>query len=136
MNLGQRTKIEVGGNMASMTDLVFLLLIFFLILATMASNGVNVELPKAKGTTAVTPKLTLSIKADGSYYLNGGWVAHEDLEGLIAARMGETENTIMYLEFDASVPTGSTVEVIGMAKANNWKVMLGASPISTPAAAP
>jgi hypothetical protein len=50
--------------------------------------------------------------------------------------MGETENTIMYLEVDASVPTGSTVEVIGMAKANNWKVMLGASPISTPAAAP
>ena len=50
MNLGQRNKISVTGNMSSMTDLVFLLLIFFIILSTLVSNGVNVELPQAKGT--------------------------------------------------------------------------------------
>ena len=49
MNLGQRNKISVTGNMSSMTDLVFLLLIFFIILSTLVSNGVNVELPQAKG---------------------------------------------------------------------------------------
>ena len=62
MNLGQRNKISVTGNMSSMTDLVFLLLIFFIILSTLVSNGVNVELPQAKGTNSVTSKMTVSIK--------------------------------------------------------------------------
>ena len=43
MNLGQRNKVSVTGNMSSMTDLVFLLLIFFVILSTLVSNGVNVD---------------------------------------------------------------------------------------------
>ena len=53
-----------------MTDLVFLLLIFFIIISTLVSNGVNVDLPTSKGTTSVTPNLTLSITADGTYHLN------------------------------------------------------------------
>ena len=39
MNLGQRNQVQAGGNMSSMTDLVFLLLIFFVILSTLVSNG-------------------------------------------------------------------------------------------------
>ena len=128
MNLGQRNKISVGGNMSSMTDLVFLLLIFFIILSTLVSNRVNVELPKAKGTTSVTSKMTLSIKPDGSYYLNGGPVAYEDLESLLRVRLEDSADPVLYLQVDESVPTGKTVEVIGMAKANEWKVMLGATP--------
>ena len=128
MNLGQRNKISVGGNMSSMTDLVFLLLIFFIILSTLVSNGVNVELPKAKGTTSVTSKMTLSIKPDGSYHLNGGPVAYEDLESLLRLRLEDSADPVLYLQVDESVPTGKTVEVIGMAKANEWKVMLGATP--------
>ncbi|MFZ9055320.1 MAG: ExbD/TolR family protein [Flavobacteriales bacterium] len=128
MNLGQRNKISVSGNMSSMTDLVFLLLIFFIILSTLVSNGVNVELPKSKGTTSVTAKMTLSIKPDGSYHLNGGPVAYEDLESLLRIRMADATEPVLYLQVDESVPTGKTVEVIGMAKANEWKVMLGATP--------
>ena len=128
MNLGQRNKISVGGNMSSMTDLVFLLLIFFIILSTLVSNGVNVELPKAKGTTSVTSKMTLSIKPDGSYHINGGPVAYNDLESLLRVRLEGAADPVLYLQVDESVPTGKTVEVIGMAKANEWKVMLGATP--------
>lgn len=114
--------------MSSMTDLVFLLLIFFIILSTLVSNGVNVELPKAKGTTSVTSKMTLSIKPDGSYHLNGGPVAYRDLESLLRVQLEASTDPILYLQVDESVPTGKTVEVIGMAKANEWKVMLGATP--------
>ena len=114
--------------MSSMTDLVFLLLIFFIILSTLVSNGVNVELPKSKGTTSVTAKMTLSIKPDGSYHLNGGPVAYEDLESLLRIRMADATEPVLYLQVDESVPTGKTVEVIGMAKANEWKAMLGATP--------
>ena len=114
--------------MSSMTDLVFLLLIFFIILSTLVSNGVNVELPKAKGTTSVTSKMTLSIKPDGSYHINGGPVAYNDLESLLRVRLEDAADPVLYLQVDESVPTGKTVEVIGMAKANEWKVMLGATP--------
>ena len=128
MNLGQRNKVSVTGNMSSMTDLVFLLLIFFVILSTLVSNVVNVELPKAKGTTSVTAKMTVSIMADESYYVNGGAVAKADLESLLRVRMADSPDNVLYLQVDESVPTGATVELIGMAKANEWKVMLGASP--------
>ena len=128
MNLGQRNKISVTGNMSSMTDLVFLLLIFFIILSTLVSNVVNVELPQAKGTNSVTAKMTVSIKPDGTYYLNGGQVTFEDLEPALRIRMSDTADPVLYLQVDEKVPTGKTVELIGMAKSNEWKVMLGASP--------
>jgi biopolymer transport protein ExbD len=128
MDLGQRNKISVTGNMSSMTDLVFLLLIFFIILSTLASNGVNVDLPQSKGISSVTAKLTLSIKPDQTYYINGGAVAKDDIEGLLDLRMADMTEKVLYLEVDKEVPTGATVEMIGMAKANNWKVMLGSSP--------
>lgn len=128
MNLGQRNKISVTGNMSSMTDLVFLLLIFFIILSTLVSNGVNVELPKAQGTNSVTAKMTVSIKPDGSYYLNGGLVPYENLETALRIRMAESTDPVLYLQVDETVPTGKTVDLIGMAKANEWKVMLGATP--------
>lgn len=128
MNLGQRNKVNVTGNMSSMTDLVFLLLIFFIILSTLASNGVNVDLPQSKGISSVTAKLTLSIKPDLSYYINGGAVAKDDIENLLTLRLDDMTEKVVYLEVDKEVPTGATVEMIGMAKANNWRVMLGSSP--------
>jgi len=128
MNLGQRNKVSVEGSMSSMTDLVFLLLIFFIILSTLASNGVNVDLPQSQGISSVTSKLTLSIRPDLSYYINGGAVAKADIESMLTIKMESMAEKVIYLEVDKEVPTGATVEMIGMAKANNWRVMLGASP--------
>jgi biopolymer transport protein ExbD len=46
MNFSSRNKIKVEGGMASMTDLVFLLLIFFIIMSLMANNQTPIDLPK------------------------------------------------------------------------------------------
>jgi biopolymer transport protein ExbD len=130
MNLSTRNKVSVNAGMNSMTDLVFLLLIFFIIISTLVSNGVNVDLPSSKGTTSVTANLTVSIKADGSYYLNGSpsSINRSDLEPKLRAEMEKQNDKILYLQVDQAVPTGQTVELIGLAKANSWKVMLGANP--------
>ena len=130
MNLNTRNKINVTGGMNTMTDLVFLLLIFFIIISTLVSNGVNVDLPQSKGTTSVTSNLTLSIQADGSYHLNGDSrpMSREDLEPKLRLEMAKQDEKVVYLQVDTSVPTGQTVEIIGLAKANSWKVMLGANP--------
>jgi biopolymer transport protein ExbD len=114
--------------MSSMTDLVFLLLIFFIILSTLASNGVNVDLPQSKGVNSVTAKLTLSITPDMTYYVDGGVIAKEELESMLLIRMESQVDKVLYLQVDKEVPTGATVEMIGMAKSHDWKVMLGASP--------
>ena len=129
MSLSTRNKINVTGGMSSMTDLVFLLLIFFIIISTLVSNGVNVDLPKSKGTTSVTPNLTLSMTAEGTYHLNGGGsIPQSDLETKLKIEMDKQDEKVIYLQADANVPTGQTVEIIGLAKANQWKVMLGSSP--------
>ena len=130
MNLNTRNKINVAGGMNTMTDLVFLLLIFFIIISTLVSNGVNVDLPQSKGTTSVNSNLTLSIQADGTYHLNGDSrpMSREDLEPKLRLEMAKQDEKVVYLQVDKSVPTGQTVEIIGLAKANSWKVMLGANP--------
>jgi biopolymer transport protein ExbD len=132
MNLGQRNKISLTGNMSSMTDLVFLLLIFFVILSTLVSNGVNVDLPTSKGTTSVTSRLTVSIQADGTYHLNGEVrpIPREDLEPKLTLEMENQAEKVLYLQVDRNVPTGQTVELIGLAKSKQWKVMLGSNPES------
>jgi len=130
MNLNTRNKINVTGGMNTMTDLVFLLLIFFIIISTLVSNGVNVDLPQSKGTTSVNSNLTLSIQADGTYHLNGDSrpMSREDLEPKLRLEMAKQDEKVVYLQVDKSVPTGQTVEIICLAKANSWKVMLGANP--------
>ena len=107
MNLGTRNKISVSGGMSSMTDLVFLLLIFFIIISTLVSNGVNVDLPQSKGTTSVTPNLTLSIKEDGSYHLNGAPVnmGTAELESKLMIEMDKQSDKVIYLQVDKNVPT-------------------------------
>ena len=56
MNLNQRNKIKIEGGMASMTDLVFLLLIFFIILSLMANNQTPLDLPQANENTKTDPE--------------------------------------------------------------------------------
>ena len=129
MSLTTRNKINVSAGMSSMTDLVFLLLIFFIIISTLVSNGVNVDLPKSQGTTSVTPNLTLSITADGTYHLNGGGpIVKTEIESRLKILMEKQDEKVIYLQADANVPTGQTVEIIGLAKVNQWKVMLGSTP--------
>ena len=95
MNLGQRNQVQAGGNMSSMTDLVFLLLIFFVILSTLVSNGVNVDLPQSKGTSSASSRLTVSIKPDGTYYLNGTAIARADIEPALKVKFADQSDPVL-----------------------------------------
>ena len=85
--------------------------------------------PKAREQHLSLPNLTLSITAEGTYHLNGGGaIPQTDLETKLKLEMDKQSEKVIYLQADANVPTGQTVEIIGLAKANQWKVMLGSSP--------
>jgi biopolymer transport protein ExbD len=124
MDLGQRNKVSVTGGMASMTDLVFLLLIFFIILSTLAKHGHEVELPQSKGATSERTITVVSIDKSMNYYIDNGLVSKDEIELRLRALLdGKDDKTIM-LNVDRDVPTGETVELIGLAKVNQWKVVI------------
>jgi len=129
MNIQSRNKIDVQGGMSSMTDLVFLLLIFFIILSTLAKEGHNVELPSSKGAGPKASILTLSIDKDLKYYINDDMVPQDDLELRLKAIMEtkQEDDRSLLLNIDKDVPTGNTVEMIGMAKVNDWKVVIAST---------
>ena len=75
MNLGTRNKIKVEGGMASMTDLVFLLLIFFIIMSLMSNQQTPIDLPKTdQNIKTVTDPITATviITEDNKYYAMPG----------------------------------------------------------------
>ena len=132
MNLGQRNKVSVTGNMSSMTDLVFLLLIFFVMLSTLVSRGVEVELPSSEGTSTEGSHVTVSITKESQYFIGEDIISRDNMKAKLEEAIAKQEDKVLYLKVNKDVPTGQTVEIIGMAKEKKWKVMLAASPNGTP----
>lgn len=110
--------------MSSMTDLVFLLLIFFIILSTLAKHGHEVELPESKGAAGENPPVVLTIDKSLNYYIDKGPVDKADVELRLKAILDEKPDKAIMLNIDKEVPTGETVEMIGLAKVNKWKVVI------------
>jgi len=127
MEFGQRNKIETSANMSSMTDLVFLLLIFFILLSTQVVNGEKVDLPTTRSTeTTKGSSVTLTITEAGVYQVNGTILEKEEVEVRMKALFLDVndEEKRVVLNVDKNVPTGETIEMLGMAKQNKWKVVV------------
>ena len=128
MDLGQRNKIDVQGNMSSMTDLVFLLLIFFILLSTNVVNGEKVDLPATKSTEPYSAgkSVTLTVTEELTYQVDNTFLPKEDIEKRIKALFLDVpeDKRKVVLKVDKDVPTGETIELLGMAKVNGWEVVV------------
>lgn len=125
MDLKPQNKVDIQGGMSSMTDLVFLLLIFFIILSTLAKSGHEVDLPESKGPINNNTPVTLTINKEMDYFVNNGQpMPRDQVEVRLKVIFEEKEEKTLLLNIDESVPTGATVEMIGMAKVNDWKVVI------------
>jgi biopolymer transport protein ExbD len=123
-------KIDSGFSVSSMTDLVFLLLIFFVIVSTMVSpTTLPVDLPVSANKTKEKPQVGVRIDADGAFSVNDKTVDPLDLEGVLQDRMAliQKEPTLV-MHVDQRVPAGVTVGVLDIAKRNKWKVILATRP--------
>lgn len=130
MNLGSRNKINTGFSMSSMTDLVFLLLIFFIILSTLVSPyALPVDLPSSKNKTKQKPKISITITEELDYFIGGKRVSEENFEAeLVNSLVPGEEPQSVVLHVDKSVPTGNMVTVLDVAKRNNCKIVLATQP--------
>jgi len=129
MDFKGRNKVTPEFNMSSMTDIVFLLLIFFMLASTLVTtSAIDILLPKASGKTENKKSVAVSIKKDLTYYIDQKRVGESVLESeLIAALSKETSPTIV-LRAEKSVPIDNVVKIMDIANRNKIKVILAVKP--------
>jgi biopolymer transport protein ExbD len=129
MQLNRKNKISTEFNMASMTDLVFLLLIFFMLTSNFVTpSGMPVNLPTTnKETPMQTVKTTVTITEDLRYFVNNRESSVNAVEYDLKTLMKGDENVIV-LHVDKSVPTEHFVKVASIANALGAKVSLATKP--------
>jgi len=135
MAIKTRNKIGVSFNSSSMSDLVFLLLIFFMLTSTLvAPNAIKLLLPSSSSKTMAKQTVTVYINDLYQYYVDETPVTDEELSSVISSRIdGQVDATIV-LRSDKSVPVQYVVNVIDAvndinnATQQNHKVILATSP--------
>lgn len=129
MDLRSRNKVDASFSMSSMTDLVFLLLIFFIIVSTLVSPyALPVDLPVSKNKTTEKQNVSLRIDEDLIYSVNNEIINSDALEAELADRLASLAEPSIIMHVDQSVPTGATVKVLDIAKRHKWKIVLATKP--------
>ena len=115
--------------MSGMTDIVFLLLIFFMITSTLiAPNALKLLLPQSKHQTAANAVTTVSITRDAQFYIETTRIDISQLENELQRRLADEPEPTISLHVDENVPMKEVVKVMNIAKNNRYKLILATSP--------
>jgi len=129
MNI-RRSKVKAEFNMSSLTDIIFLLLIFFMLTSTLVNpNALKLLLPKGGKPSVVKQSVNVGIKADLTYYVDNEPVSFSQIEPLMkqaAAKAGENPGIV--LSADKSVPIENVVMVMEIANRNNLTMVIATEP--------
>ena len=137
MALKRRQRVSPGFSMSSMTDLIFLLLIFFMITSTMVSpNAIKVLLPQGSQQTSAKPMVRIIIDKNLNYY---GAFGNEDemplfideVAGFLQQCAEKEPEMYVALYADESVPYREIVGVLNIANENHFKMVLATRPPET-----
>ncbi len=130
MGLKKRSKVESGFSMSSMTDIVFLLLIFFMITSTMVTPIANkdINLPKSDHQVSAKPNTTISVTKDLEYFIEGDKVSFWKLERSLKEIIEKEPETYVALHVDESVPFSVVRKIRDIAIRNKYKLILATQP--------
>jgi biopolymer transport protein ExbD len=129
MALKRVNKINPRFNMASMTDVVFLLLLFFMISTTLINpNALRLSLPESTNQIPDHPATTVSIDSQLTFYLDGKVLPFSLLEGRLVEALKDTRDPCISLQVDKSVAVEHAVKVMNIAKRHDYRVILATSP--------
>lgn len=132
--LKRRTRITPTFSMSSMTDIIFLLLIFFMITSTMvAPNAIKVLLPQGKKQTTTKAILRVVIDKDQNIYAANGTederpVTLEELPAVLGEAVTDSTDLYVSLYADEMVPYKKIVEVLSLANEHHFKMVLATRP--------
>lgn len=134
MAIKRRNKISAEFSMASMTDVIFLLLIFFMITSTLVvPNAIKVTLPQSAQQTNAKPLTRVTIDADLHYYVGVGnqtdtQILLEELTPFLQQAVAEDPEMHIALYADETIPYKEVVKVLDIANQNHFKMILVTRP--------
>ena len=126
MNLKGRNKITPEFSMSSMTDIVFLLLIFFMIASTLAKNlnTIDVKLPQAKGKTENRSTIAVTINNSNQFFIDSKQVSKRNIKSKLIERLKDLKTPTIVLRAEQKVPIDQVVFIMNFANKNGVKVVL------------
>ncbi|UII25250.1 biopolymer transporter ExbD [Fulvivirga maritima] len=128
MALKSKHQVEPMFSMSSMTDIIFLLLIFFMLTSSFITpSGLPVNLPSSKAATVEMQKVSITITKDLDYFVNDKKVSQSMVEAELKRQLVGNEGVVV-LHIDETVPTKNLVEVAGIATALEAKVSIATRP--------
>ncbi|MCH8555484.1 MAG: biopolymer transporter ExbD [Schleiferiaceae bacterium] len=129
MNLKSRSKVSAEFSMSSMTDIVFLLLIFFMLTSTLVTtNAHDIILPKSKAQTVKKEDITVTITKEGAYSLDGNAIDRSSIEAAMLQVAQGMQEPVVILRADEKVSHGDVVEILDIAYRNRLKMVVATSP--------
>lgn len=129
MNLRSRNKVSADFSMSSMTDIVFLLLIFFMLTSpAITPEALDLILPKAKGKTTNKSNLSVSITKDLQVYIDNDRISNSALESTLITKLAGVEDPTIILRAEEGVPIEKAVNVMDIANRNKYKIVLAVKP--------
>ncbi len=125
MSLNSRNKINPNFSMSSMTDIVFLLLIFFMITSTLVTtNALKITLPTSSAKKIKEQTISVSITDDLRYFINNESVEKVFVESKIKQFISSDEDLTIVLRASKSIPMQYAVEILDIAYRNNYKIVI------------
>jgi len=126
MNLRGRNKISPEFNMSSMTDIVFLLLIFFMIASTLAKqlDTIEVKLPQAKGKTENRQSIAVTINENNRFFIDGKRVNKARIKEELLTLLSQKEDKVIVLRAQKTVALEEVVYIMNISNQNAIKVVL------------
>ena len=129
MGFQSKNKVDPTFNMSSMTDMIFLLLIFFMLTSNFVTpSGLDISVPSSKASKKVLPKINVSIDKDFKYYVNEVNIPLDLLEDELRYQLSGDEQGVVVISIDKDVPVQYLVNVAGIATKLNAKVTLATKP--------
>lgn len=125
MALRSKNKVSAAFSMSSMTDIVFLLLIFFMLTSTLVTtNALDLVLPNSTAQTVKKQRVSVSINENFEYFIDKEAVELNYIEAQLIDKLAGQDEKVVVLRVDKSVPIEYAVEVMDIAYRNKFKIVL------------
>lgn len=133
MGLKRRQRVEPEFSLAAMIDVIFLLLMFFMLTSKFVTpNALNLQLPSSSSTTMASPALAVSIDQEGNFYLDDKKTPEASLERALIAKIGAAgktpETTTITVVAERTVPISDVVFILDIANKLKLKTILATDP--------
>lgn len=128
MKLRSRNRVSAEFSMASITDVIFLLLTFFMLTASASQSSLNVKLPNAKGQEMPAERIYITVSVEGKYFLNKKEIAKEQIEPTLKSMFKSNPSPSFVIAADADALHKDVVYLMDIANRNKYRVLIATNP--------